>query len=193
MTLRLETKSFITLSGYPGAGKSTVAKILANCLNWEHYGMGKIQRLEADRRGLSLMDFNSLAGQDQSIDRELDKRQSEIAIGGNCLIFDGRLSWHFIPDSLKVYLSVEPQEAARRMLQEVERRTEEFKSSVSLEEIVAANELRMEGDRRRYLDIYGVDLLDMANYDLVIDATSLAPQEVAYQIMKAARARQMID
>jgi cytidylate kinase len=51
----------------------------------------------------------------------------------------------------------------------------------------------MEGDRRRYLDIYGVDLLDMANYDLVIDATILAPQEVAYQIMKAARARQMID
>lgn len=190
MSLELEVKRFITISGFPGAGKSTVAEILAKMLSgpftWNYYSMGQIRRAEAERRGITLPEFNQLAKENESIDRELDQHQMELAASSNHLILDGRMSWHFIP-SFKVLMGVSPEEAARRMLEDITRRPEEFDPSVTAEQIVLANQQRMEADRQRYRAIYGVDFYDYFNYDLVLDSSEYTPQEMADRIVEAAR------
>jgi len=45
----------ISISGLPGSGKSTVAKILAEKLGFERIYMGAIFRKMADQKGVSIL------------------------------------------------------------------------------------------------------------------------------------------
>jgi cytidylate kinase len=69
----------ITISGVPGSGKTTVAKLLAARLALPHVYAGDLYRQEAKRRGLSLEQFNHLCERDHSIDRTLDAQMAERA------------------------------------------------------------------------------------------------------------------
>src|SRR5262249_7194691 len=97
----------ITISGTPGSGKSTVARLLEKRLALPYVYAGDIFRREAQRRGISLPQLNFLAETDHSIDRQLDDAMLEYARKGN-VILEGRLAGFFarqekIP-ALKVYL-----------------------------------------------------------------------------------------
>ena len=50
----------ITISGKPGSGKSTIAKILAEKLKLKHYSAGDFRREKAKKLCLSLEEFNKL-------------------------------------------------------------------------------------------------------------------------------------
>jgi cytidylate kinase len=52
---------------------------------------GQLFREEAVRRGMTLAEFNALAGRDDSVDRELDMKQVEFLRGGG-VILEGRLA-----------------------------------------------------------------------------------------------------
>ena len=67
----------VTVSGPPGSGKSTTAAGLADALDHEHVSGGDIFRSVADERGLSALELNKRAEEDDEIDRELDRRQRE--------------------------------------------------------------------------------------------------------------------
>ena len=69
----------ITISGPPGGGKTTVATAIADAFDLEHVSGGDIFRSLADDRGYSLVEFNALAEEDDSIDRDLDRRLRETA------------------------------------------------------------------------------------------------------------------
>ena len=62
----------ITISGMLGSGKSTVAKLLAECLGWDYYSTGNAQREIAAKRGMTTLELNRLADTDPSIDKEID-------------------------------------------------------------------------------------------------------------------------
>ena len=51
----------ITISGMLGSGKSTVAKILAQKLDYGYYSTGNAQREIAQKRGLTTLELNQLA------------------------------------------------------------------------------------------------------------------------------------
>jgi cytidylate kinase len=177
----------ITINGEHGSGKSTVAKKVAEELDFEYYYTGQIFRDMARKRGVTLVELLELAETDKSIDREVDEKTMELGKHQDNFIFDSRMAWHFIPDSLKIFLKVSEEESARRILKHIQEqssdRANESESMNTMEEIMKTNRRRKETDAKRYWNYYGVDAWSEDNYDLVIDTTSLTRQEVLEKVL----------
>jgi CMP/dCMP kinase len=174
----------ITISGKPGAGKSTAAKALSQKLKLRHYSIGDLMGEMAIHRNISLLELSGLAEHDPSIDRELDERQIELGKTKDDFVIDSRLGFFFIPASIKIFLDVSLQEGAKRIFKT--RRADE-KENTSLQATVLCNKKRVRSERKRYRDYYGVDHLDKKNYDIVINTTHLTPQQVALRILDKIR------
>jgi predicted cytidylate kinase len=173
----------VTISGLPGSGKTTVARLVARALGLEHVYAGNIFRRQAEARGLSLEDYLRRAEQDSSIDRELDRQMEAHAASGDAVL-EGRLA-AFMADragvpALKVFLDASESVRARRISGR-----EGGGAAERLREIQA----REASDHRRYLDLYGVDYHDLARYDLVMETDRGTPEEIAQAIVEQARAR----
>ena len=93
----------ITISGTAGSGKSTIGKLLAKKLNLKHYSTGDFMRKIAKKRNISLIELSELAEADLSIDQEIDNFSKDLAKQDNFII-DSRLAYHFIPNSIKIFL-----------------------------------------------------------------------------------------
>lgn len=170
----------ITLSGRPGSGKSVVASRLAEALGVAHASAGDFMREIARERGMSILELSRLAEEDDSIDAEIDARTVRLAEEAEDLVVDARLGWHFVPSSVKVFLEVSREVAARRIY-EARRGTE--RENVDLETTRGAIEARTESERERYLGYYGLDYTDHGHYDLVVDTSDLTVEEVVDRIV----------
>ena len=85
--------------------------------------------------------------------------------------------WYVVPNSFKVYLKVDIDEAARRAFEDPNRKSSE--SFSSLEEQKADMQKRYQIENERYYKLYNVRKEDESNYDIVIDTTNMTPDEVA--------------
>jgi len=180
-------KHIITIAGSLGSGKSSTAKKLAELLKYKHYSTGDFMRSIADKRGISLGDLSILAESDTSIDKELDDRNKEIGQMSD-IVLDSRLGFYFIPDSFKVFLELDPQIAAERILEDKKnnpnRNTESSGSFDTKENIVKDMENRFNSERKRYKDFYGIeDQTAHSNFDLVIDTKENSLEEVIKEII----------
>ncbi len=170
----------ITISGMPGSGKNTVAQMIADRLNFNHYSVGDLRGKMALERGMTLDELNKIGEKEAFTDKDADDYQKELGEKEDDFIIDGRLSWHFIPDSVKLYLDVSPEEGARRILNT--KRPDEREYS-SLDDALDALGQRVESDRKRYKKWYGVDCYDHRHYDFIVDTTNLSPEQVADKII----------
>ena len=170
----------ITISGIAGSGKSTVAKLLAKKLNYKHYSVGDFMREIAKERKLTLLELSKEAEEDPSIDKELDKKQIELGKKEDNFVIDSRLGFHFIPNSKKIFLEVQLNEAAKRILKE-KRKHEQYKD---INESIKKIKTRISSEDKRYNEYYKIDYHDKSNYDLVIDTTNAEPEEVVSKIIK---------
>jgi cytidylate kinase len=171
----------ITISGRPGSGKSVVATRVADALDFRHVSAGDFMREMAVERGLSILQLSRTAEERDSIDREIDARTVRLGEESDDLVMDARLGWHFIPGSVKVFLEVEPEVAARRVY--AARRGTEHEN-VSLSDTLAAIESRTESERKRYLTYYGLDYTDHSQFDLVVDTSGRTIDEVVDEILE---------
>jgi cytidylate kinase len=174
----------VTISGRPGSGKSVVASRVAAALGMDHASAGDFMREMAAERGLSILELSRVAGEDDSIDREIDARTLRLATEGDHFVMDARLGWHFVPHSVKVFLEVRPEVAARRVY-EAARGTEH--ENVDLETTRRAIESRTALEKERYVDYYGLDYTDHDHYDLVVDTSELNIDEVVERIVEHVR------
>jgi cytidylate kinase len=173
----------ITISGLPGSGKTTVARLVASDLGLEHVYAGNIFRQQAEAQGLSLEEYLHRAESDPAIDRELDRQMERRAAAGQAVL-EGRLA-AFMADragaeALKVFLDASEGVRAERISGR-----EGGAAAERLREI----QVREASDRRRYLDLYGVDYHDLTRYDLVMETDRRTPDEVARAIVERARSR----
>ena len=171
----------ISLSGAPGSGKSTIAQMLADKLGWPRYYMGGLRREAAKRRGLTLEEYNKLGESDPSTDLEVDEKyQGELARTQDNFIIEGRTSWYFIPQSLKIYLAVDLKEGAKRIFSNLSHKNNRNEATGlnSEGDVLESNKRRIESDKLRYHKYYAIDVNKPQNYDFYLDTTNLTREQV---------------
>jgi len=181
----------ISISGVPGSGKTSVAKILAAKRGMTFYSMGNLRGKMAKERGMTIDELNKIGEQDATTDTSVDEYQKQLGTKEDNFVIEGRLSWHFIPNSFKIFLACDPKESARRIF-EARRHAAEERSDeplyTSVEEAERDIAERVASDKRRYAKYYGVDYQDPSHYDLVIDTTAMnGPEETAQAILDEIR------
>jgi len=177
---RKEKTGVITISGPAGSGKSTAAKLLAKKLNYNHYSMGDLRKKMAEEQGISLAELNKIGEKEDFTDKEVDNYQIKLGKNENNFVIDGRLSFHFIPQAINIYITADVKERARRIYID-ERKTEKFNS---LKETRKALIERDKSDKKRYLKYYNVDPHDKTCFDHIMDTTYLTPEETVNLILK---------
>ncbi len=178
----------ITISGSAGSGKSTVGKILAKKLGFRHYSIGDMRRKMASERGISIAELNRLGEKTDSTDREPDEYQRELGRKEDNFVIDSRLGFHFIPNSVKVYLDANPETRARRVFSD-ERNEEKLKSIEDAKKCLVERE---KSDKKRYKKYYGVDCYDKSHYDLIIDTSNISAEKVADRIIDFLKNKKML-
>lgn len=173
----------ITISGLPGSGKTTVARLLSQRLGVPHVYAGDLYRKEAEARGLSLAAFIQLSERDHSIDRTLDAKMAAYARRGG-VVLEGRLAGYIAvhegADALKVWLTASAEVCAQRVSQ---------REGADREQVRQSNAERQRSDAKRYREIYGFDLDDTSIYDLIVHSDHDTPEALAEQILAAAAQR----
>ena len=178
MTKEMEFR--ISVTGDLGSGKSTVCKILAEKMKAEIVSIGTINRKMAMEMNMDAVEFNKFIVGKPEYDKIFDDYQKAYENKEGNFIVDSRLGFHFVPSTYSFYLKVDINEAARRIMSAC--RSSECYSSI--EEAVTKINERRQAEKIRYMQCYGVDILDMSNYDCVIDTTSMTPAEVADLMIK---------
>jgi cytidylate kinase len=176
----------ITFNGDHGSGKSTIAKKIAEEIDYPRYYMGQIFRDLAKKRNLTLIEYLKLGETDSSIDKDVDDRIVELAKEKKDFVIESRTAWHFIPESLKIFLKVDEAEGVKRMFRHLKKsddRDNEDKRLKTLQDVLQSNRKRKSADDKRYKKYYGIDGNDMNNYDLVLDTTNLSIDEVFQKIL----------
>jgi CMP/dCMP kinase len=181
----------ITISGTPGSGKSTIANILAEKLKFERIYVGGIRRDLAKSKNMTLEQLNKYALKNPETDVDVDKEAAKKAREFNSLkkdvIVEGRVHFHFIPESIKLYIDVDFEEGAKRIWKDMQNKKIKEKRNEdninSFEEMKESLKKRIENDKQRYLKYYNIDCYDKNNYDLIIDTTNITPNEAVEQII----------
>lgn len=171
----------ISLAGDLGSGKSTVAKILIARLGADYYSTGAIVRDIAEKRGMTVLALNEYMETHREIDGEIDDGLRRLGDDPRALIIDSRMAWHFTKGTFKVYLSTDAETSALRIMSD--HRVGEH--AATLEQTIAETASRRASEKKRYLELYGVDIKALSNYDFVIDTTHATPERIAEEILTA--------
>ncbi len=174
----------ITISGMVGSGKGTVAALLGKRLRMPVYSIGDIRRAVAKKYGMTLEQYNRYGETHPATDHEPDNWAAREAKKTGRGVYDGRVMFHFIPQSVKVFLDCDERVGAQRISRDT---SEKRKSEADLTEekkALAALRRRIASDKRRYWKFYKLDVFDMRNYDLVVDTTNITPEQTMKKIME---------
>ena len=172
--------NIISLAGDLGSGKSTVSAILCKTLDYRYVYTGQIQRKIAERYGMTTTELNHYAETHPEIDEEIDDTFKALNDAEN-LIVDSRLAWFFIANSFKVFLKTDLEVSIARISGDKQRLNENY---ASYQEAAKGIVARKESEVKRYQQYYGVNCLDLNNFDLVVDTSNISPQEVADIILE---------
>jgi CMP/dCMP kinase len=168
----------LTVSGPPGSGKSTTAGLLAETFGLDHVSGGDIFRELADERGYTPLEFNKLAEENESIDRDLDRRLREIAMEEDDLVLESRLAGWLAGDHadfrfwLDAPAQVRGERIADREEKDPQRATEETKA-------------REASEAQRYEKYYGINIQDLTIYDLSVNTARWDPDAVLDMLVTA--------
>ena len=161
----MEKKHIISLGGELASGKGSVSKVLMKRLNYGVYKNGDYFRKLARESGM-----------------DIENSAAEYAKTHDNFIIDARLGWYAVPQSFKVYLKVDINVAAKRALNDEQRKSSENFNTLEEQKQDLIKRYTLENER--YWNLYGVRKEDESNYDLVIDTTNQTPEDTADIIEK---------
>lgn len=180
----MEKKNIISLAGELSSGKGEVSKILMKKLNYGVYRNGEYFRKLAKEKGMSITEFNEYVKEHPEIDIQVENSAKEYATNHENFVIDARLGWYAVPESFKVYLTVDIDVAALRAFNNKDVKKAKTEKFETIEEQKADMQKRYQLENERYYNVYGVRKEELSNYDLVIDTTKLTPTEVANEIIE---------
>lgn len=178
-------KNIITIGGKPGSGKSTASKAVAEYLGYEHFSSGDLFRAISRERNLDVHESNLAAETDTDLDHLVDQRLREIGEQQNNVAIDSRMAWHWMPYSFKVYLNLDMEVAAKRIINKLDplRLAAEHIPN-NPKEYAKMLTGRQASEARRYKALYDVNPYDLTQYDLVIDTNTHDADEVLRLILE---------
>ena len=167
----------ISISGVPGSGTTTIAKLLSRKLNLRLVYIGETFRELAQEYNMSLPEFGKYARTNSKIDSELDERQVAQARQGS-VILEGRLSgWVLKNANIKAFKVLLTASLDIRVKRVMNRENKSY-DTVRIE-ILEREQLELE----RYQRLYGINYQDISHYDQIIDTSSLTPEEIVQTIV----------
>lgn len=182
----MNKKHIITLAGKPGSGKSTTSKLIASRLGYQHFSSGDLFRTIAKERGVNINEINRLAETEKEIDHVVDQKLRDIGQTEDNLVVDSRMAWHWMPYSFRVYLDLDLEVAAKRILSHMDpARIEAEDIPEDAEKYATVLADRLQSESKRYLDLYNKNPYNTENYDLVVDTANNSPEAVVDIICEA--------
>jgi cytidylate kinase len=172
----------ITISGLPGSGTTTVSRLVADALGVERVPGGEVFRQLAAEAGMSLAEFGAYAQHHPEIDIELDRRLTDIAREGGCVVESRLAGWNTTRASLKalrVWVDCDEAVRAERVA---------MRDHISVDQAIVDSRARAALEHARYETVYDIDLGDRSAYDLILDSTSATAADLADQIVAEAQA-----
>lgn len=168
----------ITVSGPAGSGKSTLAASLADALNYDHVSGGDIFRSLADDRGLTPLELNKKAEDDETIDRDLDQRLRTIARERDDIVLESRLAGWMAGDyaDLKLWLDAPLSVRADRISK---------RENKPIDQARTETRERSQSEATRYKTYYNIDIENLSIYDLVINTARWSPQGMLSIVLHA--------
>ncbi len=184
-------REIVTVAGSPGSGKSSTARALAELLGFRHFSSGDLFRQLAAERGELIEAMNISAEAQRDIDLKVDNLLQQKYREEERLVIDSRMAWHWMPQSFKVFLVLDPQTAAERIFAHLRREGRLSEDAQSVEEVRRSIDRRSASEQKRYRALYQVDMTDPLNFDVVVNtksndlATVAAMVHAAYNAWRA--------
>lgn len=165
----------IAISSKSGCGNTTVTTMVSEKLGYPMINF--TFRQMAEERGVDFWTFCEMAQNDYDIDRELDRRQVEMAMNAENCVLGSRLAiWMLKEADLKVYLTASAETRANRILK---------REGGTFEERYAQTVRRDNNDSGRYMEVYGIDNSKADEVaDLIIATDDKTPEEIVNIIME---------
>ena len=160
----------IILYGESGVGKSTIAKDLADFFNLEKISAGQIMRQEAEKRNISIYEFELLCKNDPQFDTFLDEKIEEIGKTKDDFIVEGRLAWYFINKGIKIKLTCSQSTIIERIAE---------RENISYNEAEEKTRQRQQNYVQRYAQLYPQITFPPKNevFDIIHDTTNSTPEK----------------
>lgn len=170
----------IAISGLVGTGKTTAALEIQKLLKKKGKDVEVIIPTFKDiakEMGIDLMEYQRMAENDPNIDKLFDKRTGEMASKAKNAVIASWLAIWIIKDAdLRVFLYAPLNTRAERISK---------RDGISLEDAKRHIVQREEENRKRYMSLYGIDILDYTIADVCINALQYDAEKVAEMIVSA--------
>jgi len=160
-TPSIDSNLFITVSGTPGCGATTLCDRLSEAMNCPYVSGGEVFRELAADRDMSLNQLTAKAEASDEIDRALDRRLRSIAekwgAANKPFILESRLAGWIAGNraDLRIWLDA-PEEVREQRIRDREETTWEMR-------------VREVSEVGRYESYYEIDLEDRVFYDLQLN------------------------
>jgi cytidylate kinase len=173
----VDSNLFITVSGPPGCGATTLCEGLSRSLDCGYVSGGDIFRELAEERGMSLSQLIAKADESDEIDRALDRRLRTIAeqwgTANKAFVLESRLAGWLAGNRADLRIWLDAPEEVR-----VER-------TADREEMEAEMRVREVSEAGRYESYYGIDVSDQSFYDLRVNTARWSPEALLEIVLTA--------
>lgn len=179
----MKKRKIISIAGELASGKGVISTAITEKLNYGIYRNGEYFRKLAKENNMDVTTFNKYVKNHPEIDFEIERSATEYAKEHDEFVIDARLGWYAVPESFKVYLTVDINVAAERAFYDEKRKQTESFSTIEEQKQDLITRYQLENER--YWNLYHVRKEDLSNYDYVLDTTEGNPEKQADKIIKA--------
>ena len=168
----------ICISGLTGSGKTTIAKILSKKLNYPLIS-SSYKNFTKDIVGFTQKNINN-----KKLAKEFDKKIVELAKKQkNCIVATWLGPW-LIKNSFKVWLYASKEERIRRIAE---------REKISLKKAKEYFEKKDSATIKHFKKVYGINVLQHEDFDLIINTESFSKNKIANIIQKAVEEKPKIN